>query len=229
MNKQKCLHWKDYLFLFVTVFFFFGCIASTHRSPKTLEPGQLSLSGSYLQADNMENSDREPIRLIALDGRTGIARGFDMGIMHTWDISKDNDNAYATFWGDFKVQLSNKDNLIREPIFSIGLMKGYVYNENAKLHITTFPLMFGIPMDEYLTPYLIYRFEIISDSFMPDNFEDPRHTIALGIEINLQKPDPYKITPKLGLSVGAFNSLLGGDGDRGLILNLGLTIDTAIE
>ena len=90
--------------------------------------------------------------------------------------------------------------------------------------------MFGIPTDEYLTPFLIYRFEIISDGFIPDNFEDPRHTFALGIEINLRKPDPNKSTPKLGLSVGTFNSLLGGDdGDRGLILNLGLTMDTAIK
>lgn len=227
MIKQKSLHWKDYFFLFMAALFFFGCIASTHRSPKTLEPGQFSFSGSYLQADNIDNSDAESIRLIALDGRAGLARGVDIGIMHTWDISKDNENAYATIWGDCKVQLSNKDNLIGQPIFSIGLMKGYV-NE-AELHISTFPLMLGIPMDEYLTPYFIYRFEVISEDFISNNFEDPRHTFALGLEINLRKPDPHKFTPKLGLSVGTYNSLLGGEGDQGLILNLGLTIDTSIK
>ena len=84
-------------------------------------------------------------------------------------------------------------------------------------------------MDEYLTPYFIYRFEVISEDFISNNFEDPRHTFALGLEINLRKPDPHKFTPKLGLSVGTYNSLLGGDGDQGLILNLGLTIDTSIK
>ena len=140
-----------------------------------------------------------------------------------------NGNKMEPNINDFKVQLTNKDNLIRQPIFSIGLMKGYVYHENAELHITTFPLMFGIPMNEYLTPYFTYRFEVIREDFIPDDFKDPRHTFVLGIETNLRKPAPYQFMPKLGFSVGTYNSLFGGEGDRGLILNLGLSIDTPIK
>jgi hypothetical protein len=226
MNRQKPLKLKDCLFLLGASFFFFGCIASAHRSAKTIKPGEISIGGSYLLAKNMEESGAEPIHLMALDSRVGIARGFDMGIMHTWDFSNDNDNAFATFWGDFKVQLTNRDNSILKPIFSIGLMKGYVYHEDAETHITTYPFMFGIPLNESfnVTPFFIYRFELISEEFVPKDSEI-RHTFALGIEANMREQGPHRLTPKFGFSIGTFNSLAGGEGDNGLILNIGLSVD----
>jgi hypothetical protein len=226
MKSRASPLWKDCVFLLGAAFFFFGCIASAHRSGRTLDSGQFSVSGSYLRAENMEESDAEQVQLVALDGRFGLIRGLDMGVMHTWDISKDNDNMFATFWGDFKVQLTNRDNLIGRPIFSTGLMKGYVYDENAELHITTLPVWLSIPVNEYLTPYFMYRFEKVSDDFMPEDLEDERSTFVLGTEINLVRPTPHRWMPKLGLSIGTFNSLMGGEGDRGLTLNLGLCVDS---
>lgn len=227
MNRWKLFTWKECLFLLGAAFFFFGCIATTHRSAKTLDPGQFSLSGSYLRAENLEEGDAEPVQLIALDSRFGLIRGLDMGFMHTWDVSKDNENMYATYWGDFKVQLTNRDNITGKPIFSLGLMKGHVYHEDAKYHITTFSPMLSIPIDEYVTPFMIYRHELIRQKkFLPDDFDDPRRMFVLGMEVNLLKPAPKRWIPKLGLSIGTYNSLDGGEGDDGLTLNFGLSIDS---
>ena len=225
-NLTQKISWKDFLFLVGAISFLFGCIASMHRSAKTLDQGQYSFSGSYLRAENLDESDAEPIQLGSFDARMGVTKGVDLGLMHTWDFSKDNENRYATFWGDVKFQLTNKENTIYQPIFSTGLMKGYVYDEHAKYHITTLPLMFSIPVSEKNIPFFVYRYEIISKDFIPDDFENPRHTFALGMEMALGSPDSKSVIPKLGFSIGHFNSLLGGEGDSGLILNLGFMFDT---
>lgn len=226
MKRQMLLTWKDCFFLLGVAFFFFGCIASAHRSGKTLDQGQASFSGSYLRAENMDNPDAEPIQLIALDARVGLNRAVDVGAMHTWDISKGNENQFATFWGDFKVQVNNRDNLPGKPIFSTGLIKGYVYHEGAELHITGLPLIVSLPLNQNFTPYLMYRHEFISSDFIPDDFGDPRSTFVLGTEINLRKPTPKQWTPKVGLSIGTFNSLTGCEGDGGFIFNLGFAVDS---
>jgi len=220
---------KDFIMTAGVVIFFFGCIASSHRTARTLDGGQVSVSGSYLRAENLDESDATPIQLFALDARLGATRGMDFGIMHTWDISSDNGNQFATFWGDFKVQLTNRDNIVGQPIFSLGLMKGYVYPEGSDVHITSFPLMLSLPVSETVTPTLMYRHELVSEDFIPSSFSDPRSTFSLGAEFCLQKPSTDNWTPKLGISVGTFNSLAGGDGDRGLILNLGFSIDAPLR
>jgi hypothetical protein len=227
MHKRVLLTWRDCLFLLGAIFFFCGCIATAHRSGRTLDPAQFSFSGSYLRGENIEESDADPVQFLALDARAGLARGLDMGIMHTWDITENNDNMFATYWGDFKAQLSNRDNVVGQPIFSLGLMKGYVYHEEAELHITSFPFMLSLPANEKVTPFFMYRYEKVSDDFIPEEFfEDERSTFLLGVEIDLLQQAPDRWMPKLGLSIGTYNSLMGGEGDRGLTLNLGLTVDS---
>lgn len=226
MKTQNRFSWKELSFVCGAILFFFGCIASSHRTARTLDEGQVSFGGSYLRAEDTEDSKATPIQLLAIDGRVGVARGLDFGLMHTWDITEKNENQFATMWGDVKVQLSNRDNIIGKPIFSLGLMKGYVYDQNIKDHITSVPFMLSVPVSDYLTPTLMYRHEIISRDFVPSSLDNPRSTWSLGMEIDLMKPSSQSWTPKLGLSVGTFNSLTGGPGDRGLILNVGLSVDS---
>jgi hypothetical protein len=226
MNKLTRVSLQDYLFVIGTAFFFFGCIASMHRSGKTLDPGQASFSASYVRAEDLDNSNAEPVQLVAVDSRFGIANGMDIGLAHTWDVSKGNNNTYATFWGDVKFQLTNKDNQIGKPIFSSGLMKGYIYDKNAKLHVTTIPVILSLPVSDRMTPFIIYRYELIRNDFIPGDLKNPRHTFAVGIEMSLSEPTIGKPTSKIGFSIGTFNSLTGGKGDNGLTLNLGLIFDT---
>lgn len=227
--KTRLLIAKDYAVMAGIVALFLGCIASSHRSAKTLDKGQGSIGASYLMAQNMEDTDADPIHLAAIDYRGGIARGFDFGIMHTWDINKDNDNLYSTFWGDCKVQLTNRNNEIGKPVISLGLMKGYVYHEKSKHHITTVPILFSIPLNAYVTPTLIYRHELIGKKFVPETTQNPRRTFALAVEFSLIDKSSKLWVPKIGLSVGTFNSLIGGDGDQGLIFNIGFSVDTPMR
>ena len=226
MNHRIFLDCRDCLFLLGAVFFFFGCIASSHRSGRTLAPKQTSLGVSYLQAENLEEPEVNPVQLIALDGRIGAIRGLDLGVMHTWDVSKENDNMYATFWGDVKVQMGNRTNKVGTPYLSSGLMKGYAYHEQARLHITTIPITLSVPAGKGLIPYITYRHEWITNNFIPDNFSDPRTTFILGLEMELRRSAPHQLTPKIGLSLGWFNSLIGGEGADGLILNFGFYLES---
>lgn len=219
---------RDCAFMFGAAVFLFGCIASTHRGPETLAPKQVSLGAGYLRAENLEESNAEPVQLVALDARMGLEKGVDAGIMHTWDITKDNENGFATVWADMKFQVSNKDNIPGRPIFSFGIQKGYIYDEEIDAHITSIPLMLGLPVNENVTPFLLYRHELFSEGFFPEILEDPRRTIALGVDINLRKPEPGKWTPRMGLCIGQYNSLDGGDGDGGLIVNIGFSIDSPV-
>lgn len=223
--------WKDFLFLLGAAFFFMGCIASSHRSGITLRPGQYSVSGSYLRASSMEETDAESVQLIAVDGRAGLAEGLDVGLMHTFDISKGNDGAYETTWADLKVQCTNRDNVVGKPVFSVGLLKGYlieeVDDETVEYHFTGIPLMISIPTHANITPFFMYRHMYISGKFFPEEFENPRSTFVLGAEFTLGTPSPDRWLPKLGVSIGTMNSLGGGsEGDRVLLLNFGLSVDS---
>jgi hypothetical protein len=228
MNDKKQEYTKDILFVLVVVFFFFGCIATTHHTAKTVKPKQVSFSSSYLQARPTKDFTSVPVQLIAIDGRTGLGKGCDMGVMHTWDASKNNDNAFATMWGDFKVQLSNRDQSIGKPIFSTGLIKGYIYHEDAKIHATSLPLMVCLPVNERITPFFNYRYGLFSDKFIPESFMAPRHTFVLGIEFCLSEPSNKQWTPKLSLCIGRFNSLIPEENETnpGLMFNVGFTLDS---
>ena len=202
-----------------------GCIGSTYRSGRVLEPRQVSVGGSYVHVENLE-SDDTPINLLALDGRLGIARSIDIGVMHVWDLSKGNDGLLAAFWGDYKVQLGNLENRVGRPYVSFGLQKGYAYDEFAKLHITCLPITITLPVEEKSSVFVMYKHELFDETFMPSTYENPRRTFLIGSEILLRSPLTKQFVPKLGISVGTYNSLVGGEGDRGLILNVGLCVDS---
>jgi hypothetical protein len=224
--KTNNFSWKDWLILMGPVIFFFGCIASSQKSVKTLKTGQVSVGGSFMACTNLDNSDANNINLFDLDFRAGVGSGIDLGLMYTIDISEGHENEYGTIWGDFKAQLTNRENIVGEPILSVGLMKGYIHE--AETNVTSIPLWFGVPVSEYVTPSLLYRLEFLSDDFIPhgDNFDNPRHTIALNSEFNLTKPNKNDWITKIGVSLGFFNSLDGGNGDSGLIFNVGISVDS---
>jgi hypothetical protein len=210
--------------------FSLGCITTAHRPARTIDPGQISVGGSYVRAQRAvitDIPDAEPIQLAALDARFGAARGVDFGIAHTWDMTADNEGAFNTLWGDVKVQLTNRDNLERVPTLSTGLLKGYLYDtgdEDGGIHITSIPLVLDYRINRALTPFVFYRYELVRESFIPsDVFSDIRHTFGIGAEIDLA-PGTGGWRPKLGLAIGRYNSLDGGDGHSGTILNAGLTL-----
>jgi hypothetical protein len=229
MKSSMLNSMRDFLFVCGAALFLFGCIASTHRGPQTLAPKQASLGAGYTRAENLEESNAEPVQLVALDARLGLEKGVDAGLMHTWDISSGNENAFATVWGDIKFQVCNKDNITGRPIFSFAIQKGYIYDEEIDAHITSIPLMLGFPVNDNVTPFLLYKHELFSEDFFPEILEGPRRTFALGVEMNLRRPESGKWTPKMGVCVGRFNALAGGDGDPGLIINVGFSIDSPVE
>ena len=173
---------------------------------------------------DLDESDSDMVHLLALDGRIGVLDGLDVGLAHTWDITGDHEGLYSTWWGDAKVQLNNRDEVLGTPIVSLGVMKGYVYHENADVHITSFPMIISVPMSETVTPYFIYRFENISADFIPSEWEEPRHGFFLGSEIELGSAGTF--TPVLGVDVGFMNSLYGGEGDMMFVLNAGVSFNS---
>lgn len=229
MKPTKPINWKDLFVIFGAGILFLSCIATTHHTARTLDPGQGSVSAGYLRGRNLEETSDEPVQLVGLNTRFGLARSIDCGLEHTWDISKDNENIFATIWGDCKIQLSNKDNVLNKPIFSTGLLKGYVYKDDAQIHISSLPLMLSLPVSERFTPTFMYRYELISEGFFPESesFENPRHAFAIGFEYDLKKPDPMKWSPKIALGIGTLNSLAGGSEDPNIfIINFGLKINS---
>jgi hypothetical protein len=217
----------EYFIILTSVLFIFGCFASSYKTAKTQEPGQFAISAGYMRLENLEDSDAEGIDLLDLSMRYGIARGFDLGLAHTFDITSGDGTSLSTFWGDFKVQLSNRDNEIGKPSFSLGLIKGYVYD--PEVHISSLPLILSLPVSEQFTPTLQYRLTLVSNDFIPTNFEDPRHEVTLGLEYSLFKPSPDSWTPKLGFAIGTFNSLTGGEGDQGLLFNFGFSLESPVS
>ncbi len=226
MNGRTLLTWRDFLFLMVAAFFFLGCIAGSYRSGKTLEQGQVSVGGSYTGANNMEEDEADMIQLVALDGRVGIVNGLDAGIMHTWDITSDNEGLFSTLWGDIKWQMTNRDCVSGRPILALGLMKGFVYDDAADTHITSIPVSVSVPTTGGVTPFFLYRFEQMSDDFIPDSFAEPRHAFFLGSEFDIGSRTEGSWTPRLGLSIGTLNSLGGGEGERHLVLSAGISADS---
>ncbi|MCK4410034.1 MAG: hypothetical protein KAW67_08105 [Candidatus Eisenbacteria sp.] len=225
MNGRTVLSWRDYFFLLVAVVFLFGCVASSHRSGKTLDQGQVSMGIAYDGLHNIEESEADMIQLLAVDGRVGVVNGLDVGVAHTWDVTALAEGAFSTWWGDAKWQLTNKDNVVGRPILSLGIIKGYAYHEDAKTHITSFPVMFSLPISETTTSYFIYRFENLTEDFIPEEWEYPRHGFFLGSERELGGSDGG-FTPVLGVDIGLMNSLYGGEGDMVLVLNAGVSFNS---
>ena len=76
------------LLLVFTLFFLFGCYATTHRGPATLKPGQLSGNIGYihLKGTDAEAAD-EPGKLMTVDIRAGLLPFMDIGLIRTFDNS----------------------------------------------------------------------------------------------------------------------------------------------
>jgi hypothetical protein len=227
-TSLKSINIIDIIFILGVSIFFLSCIASSYHIAKTLEPGQGSLSTGYMQARSLEDLTAEPVQLIGFNSRIGVSKGFDMGAEYTLDISKENDNAFATIWGDCKIQLTNRDNKLFKPIISTGLLKGYVYDEEARIHVSSLPILMSIQANDRIAFTAMYRYELFSEGFMPRSysFEDPRHALALGLEYSLSKPVYNKWSPKLAFSIGTLNSLQGGEGDNVFTFNFGLIFNS---
>jgi hypothetical protein len=224
--------WLDGFVLCGAVLFALGCIATAHRPARTLEPGQVSVSGSYLRAENLDDRDATPIQLTSLDVRYGLARGVDAGLVHTWDVTAENDNAFNALWGDLNFQVTNRSNALRRPTLAVGLLKGYIYDpgDEDPLHVTSLPFIVDYPINDAFTPFIFYRYELVRDGFIPERLtEDIRHTFGVGADVDLRRRTSPAWQPKVGVALGRFNSLDGGDGDSGLLLNIGVTINSPLR
>ena len=227
MKTNKCIRLAGYFSIITSVLFIFGCIASSYQTAETLEPSQLGIGTGVLRAENMDNSEADPIDLLDLGFRVGIARGFDAGLAYSFDISSNGGGGMSTLWGDLKFQLSNTENLPEKLTFGTGIIKGYTADYES--HLTSLPLRFSVPIDDHFTPTLLYRLTIISMEFFPDNFENIRHEFAIGVEYSFNNHSE-KWNPKIGIAIGTFNSLDGSEnGDRGLTLNLGFTLESPVS
>jgi hypothetical protein len=213
----------DLIFILGVGFFYFSCVASTTHTAKTLEPGQGSIGAGYMQVRSGEEPGSEPVQLMGFHGRYGVSRGFDLGTEYTLDLSKGNENGFATIWVDGKIQLTNRDNRLLKPILATGLMKGYSYN--AEVHGSSLPLMLSLPLSNKLTTTLIYRWELFSESFIPSAY-DPRHTFAAGLEFGKNKADHTKWNPKIAFSLGMLNGALSEEWNPDLIFNIGMKIES---
>jgi len=228
MKKFYPLNRMDLLFLLGAGLFFFSCIATTLQTARTKAPGQVELSAGYLNARSTNGSEDDgSTQLIGMNARVGVVENLDLGFEHTLDVTKDNDALFNTIWGDVKYQFSNHSNENKKLTFSSGLLKGYVYKEDAQVHITTLPLYFSLPVNNRVTPTFMYRYGLISDGFFPnsDSFDNPRHTFMLGVEYALKEPDAATWIPKFAASIGTMQSFDGED--SGLFLfNFGFKIDS---
>lgn len=143
MKIQKGI--KDQVTLFVLAGLLLGCYATTHRGPRTLDPGQVSASGGYLRFKGTDaDPDDEPGELIAMEGRIGLVRGLDIGYMRTIDISEgvdEPDEGIDTHWLDAKLQVLNRNNALWRPTMSVGYAQGIVSNEQGYVH--SFYLLMG--------------------------------------------------------------------------------------
>jgi hypothetical protein len=185
------------LLLVFTLFFLFGCYATTHRGPATLKPGQLSGNIGYLHLKSIQTDViDEPVKLVTIDARAGILKFWDLGLIRTLDIS-DNEGANVegidTYWLDTKFQLSNLDNKYYLPQLSLGYGFGDLISDDDKddkYFVNSLYLILGIPT-KIITPYYSFRFEYSSDElkWLPswaweEDFNTLRKAHIIGIEVN---------------------------------------------
>ena len=86
MKTKRKTSYVELFGIVVSALFIFGCIASSLQTAETLEPKQVALGAGYMRVEDVENSEGEGIDLLDLNFRYGIARGFDMGLAHTFDL-----------------------------------------------------------------------------------------------------------------------------------------------
>lgn len=226
MKTHKHIGVIEYFSVIASILFMFGCIASSYQTAETVEPKQVAMGAGYMRAENINDNTSDPIELIDLNLRYGLAKGFDMGIANSFDISSESEHmTLSTFWADFKGQLSNLDNKPGKLTFSLGLIKGYTYDYET--HVSSLPVRLSVPINENLVPTLQYRITFLSDGFIPEDFENPRHEVSFGLEYSFYNHERWN--PKIGFAIGTINSLAGGDGDQHLTLNLGFTLESPVS
>ncbi|HET6513311.1 MAG TPA: hypothetical protein VFH43_14045 [Candidatus Kapabacteria bacterium] len=223
---MKRIAFKDAAALAVASVFLFGCISSSQRTARTLQPKQVTPTVSIGMLTHAEAE--EPIFLNDIGLHAGVAKGVELGIAHTAHLNPDESIPFSAFWFDSKFQLLNRDNEQGKVAISLGLSKGFVYDDDAEVHITSLPITFSTDLSARTSAFLSYRPEFVSRDFMPDgeSTEDPRHSFHVGIEGALAKPDRERWTPRLNLSVGLVNKLAGGGDMDIFVVGLGLHLDS---
>jgi hypothetical protein len=156
---------------------------------------------------------------------------FDLGVLHSWDLTKGNEGIYSALWGDLKVQITNPDNILGKPVLSSGILKGYIYDSDVKLHVTSIPVYLSFGHTESITSTAFLRYELIRNDYVPDRiFEDPRIHAGGHLEYKINNGGHTRWQPKLSVGIGYFNSLTGAsDGPSGLTINAGFTIDSPLN
>jgi len=185
------------LLLVFTLFFLFGCYATTHRGPATLKPGQFSGNIGYLHLKGANASaDDIPAKLVTVDARAGLLKFWDLGLTRTFDYT-DYEGAdfegMDTYWLDTKFQLSNIKNKYYLPQLALGYGFGDLISdddEDNKLFVNSLYLTLGIPT-EFVTPYYSFRFEHASDEikWLPtwtweEDFDMLQKAHIIGFEVN---------------------------------------------
>lgn len=227
METTHRIRRHDLLFVLAGTIVLFGCMASSYRSARTLEPGQVSVGAGYLAAlDADDNESDEAMHFASLDARAGVVRGVDFGLAHSWDLTEGTDGTLSTLWGDAKFQLTNNDGDLNKAILSVGLVKGYVYSEEMEdgpRHILGPTLMAGTRINPTTTIGGSYRIDFIGEEFLPESFDSPRHMLTLGGEFALSPPLDGAWTPKMGVGIGY---LFGSAWAKKVMLNFGFSIDS---
>lgn len=226
MKKNNRFLPVDLIFIFSACMFFLSCVYTTLQTARTKEPGQGEVSGGYMQLRSIEEFSEDPVQLIGINGRLGVATNFDAGLAHTFDISKDSEGIGNTLWGDVKYQFTNKENNNYKPVLSSGLIKGYIYDSDVQGHMTSLPLYFSVPIKRF-TPTFMYRYRLSSDGFIPNSDSEDNHLFAIGVEYYLKEPDNTQWIPKVALSVGTLQNFeVWGDDSGTFLINFGFKVDS---
>jgi hypothetical protein len=188
MNKIR-----DIITLIILAGFLLGCYATTHRGPRTLDPGQVSASTSYLRFNDADDDD-DPDELVLVEGRAGLVKGIDIGFMRTFDISEgvESGEGIDTYWFDSKFQLLNRNNLLNKPTMSLGYGFGKLVNEDDLWVNTLYLLMGG--ESKNISLFYSFRYEIIDEeiNWIPswaweEDFNEIRKAHIMGIEYEINK------------------------------------------
>ncbi len=177
---------KDQVTLVVLAGLLLGCYVTTHRGPRTLDPGQVSVSGGYLRikGTDVDPADK-PNELIGLEGRIGIAPGLDIGLMRTVDISEEVDSpdeGIDTGWLDAKLQVLNRKNALLRPTMAIGYAQGIVLNEEGYVH--SLYLLLGT-QTERASIFYSFRVEGINEELFGGGYGYGRCAHILGLEFEI--------------------------------------------
>ena len=198
-----------------------GCFASTYRSARVMKGGQASIGAGYLKPIAVDDESDES-HYGSLDLRLGTGAGVDLGLMYSNEFS---DGGVPTIWGDFRAQVTNRDNTVGKPILTLGFGKGYIM-EDVESHITRIPVQFGVPVSEGVITTLTYQGDWISDDILPLDSESSlslRSTFTLGAEVDFVQRDPTSWIPKLGFGIGY---MTGEDWEDRVMFNVGVSFDS---